>query len=49
MGKQECRFTDIPKEYERLGGRGLTSTLISLEVDPLCHPLGAANKLVIAP
>ncbi|MBW1772119.1 MAG: aldehyde ferredoxin oxidoreductase [Deltaproteobacteria bacterium] len=49
MGKRECRFTDIPKEYERLGGRGLTSTLISLEVDPLCHPLGATNKLVIAP
>jgi aldehyde:ferredoxin oxidoreductase len=49
MEKGECRFSDIPREYERLGGRGLTSTLVFREVDPLCHPLGAGNKLVIAP
>lgn len=36
-------------EYEGLGGRGMTSTVIAKEVPPLCHPLGAANKLVIAP
>ena len=35
--------------YEGLGGRALTSTVISREVPPLCHPLGAENKLVIAP
>jgi aldehyde:ferredoxin oxidoreductase len=35
--------------YAGLGGRGLTSTIIANEVDPLCHPLGAANKLVLAP
>jgi len=35
--------------YEGLGGRALTSALISKEVPPLCHPLGADNKLVIAP
>ena len=35
--------------YEGLGGRALTSALICKEVPPLCHPLGADNKLVIAP
>ena len=32
-----------------MGGRGLTSTLVAKDVPPLCHPLGAENKLVIAP
>jgi aldehyde:ferredoxin oxidoreductase len=32
-----------------MGGRGLTSAIVSKEVPPLCHPLGANNKLVIAP
>jgi aldehyde:ferredoxin oxidoreductase len=36
-------------EYAGLGGRGLTSFIVAKEVDPLCHPLSAANKLVIAP
>lgn len=35
--------------YAGMGGRGLTSALISKEVPPLCHPLGEDNKLVIAP
>jgi len=36
-------------EYEGLGGRGLTSAIISKEVPPDCHPLGGENKFVIAP
>ncbi len=36
-------------EYAGLGGRALTSAVISKEVPPLCHPLGEDNKLVIAP
>jgi aldehyde:ferredoxin oxidoreductase len=36
-------------EYAGMGGRALTSTIVSKEVPPLCHPLGAENKLVIAP
>jgi aldehyde:ferredoxin oxidoreductase len=40
---------EIPKEYQKLGGRGLTSMIISKEVPPTCHPLGRHNKLVIAP
>ena len=35
--------------YAGIAGRGLTSTLVSKEVPPLCHPLGADNKLVFAP
>lgn len=35
--------------YAGLGGRSLTSTLVAQEVPPLCHALGAENKLVIAP
>ncbi len=36
-------------DYAGLGGRGMTSGVISKEVPPLCHPLGEDNKLVIAP
>ena len=36
-------------EYSGNGGRGMTSSIVSKEVYALCHPLGAKNKLVIAP
>lgn len=36
-------------EYAGMGGRNLTSYIVAKEVPPLCHPLGAENKLVIAP
>jgi aldehyde:ferredoxin oxidoreductase len=39
----------LPAAYALLGGRGLTSRLVHDEVPPLCHPLGADNKLVLAP
>jgi aldehyde:ferredoxin oxidoreductase len=35
--------------YAGNGGRGMTSSIVSKEVEPTCHPLGANNKLVIAP
>lgn len=35
--------------YEGLGERAMTSVVVAEEVPPLCHPLGADNKLVIAP
>ena len=35
--------------YAGLGGRALTSAIVSKEVPPLCHPLGEDNKLIIAP
>ncbi len=36
-------------EFAGLGGRALTSALVSKEVPPDCHPLGPENKLVISP
>jgi aldehyde:ferredoxin oxidoreductase len=42
-------FEEVPEAYKTLGGRGLSSTIIHDEVDPLCHPLGPNNKLIFAP
>ncbi|MDK9707349.1 MAG: aldehyde ferredoxin oxidoreductase [Desulforhopalus sp.] len=39
----------VPAAWAGHGGRGLTSTIVAAEVEPTCHPLGAKNKLVIAP
>jgi aldehyde:ferredoxin oxidoreductase len=36
-------------DYAGLGGRALTSAIVSKEVPPTCHPLGEDNKLIIAP
>jgi aldehyde:ferredoxin oxidoreductase len=41
--------TEPLRGYAGLGGRAMTSTIVAKEVPPLCHPLGAENKLVIAP
>jgi len=44
------KVTEMPLgEYAGMGGRALTSAVIAKEVPPMCHPLGAENKLVIAP
>lgn len=40
---------EVPAEWQGLGGRGLTSTIIAAEVEPTCHALGPRNKLVLAP
>ncbi|MGQ9858847.1 MAG: aldehyde ferredoxin oxidoreductase family protein [Thermodesulfobacteriota bacterium] len=45
----KVRMEELTADDARLGGRALTSTIVAREVDPLCHPLGAANKLVVAP
>lgn len=37
---------DDGPQYQGLGGRALSSRIVSAEVDPAAHPLGAANKLV---
>lgn len=39
----------VPSEYNLLGGRGLTSRMLLDEVDPKCQPLGADNKVILAP
>ncbi|HWI41303.1 MAG TPA: aldehyde ferredoxin oxidoreductase N-terminal domain-containing protein, partial [Verrucomicrobiae bacterium] len=35
--------------FAAMGGRATTSIIVAEEVHPLAHPLGAENKLVIAP
>ncbi|HOG45196.1 MAG TPA: aldehyde ferredoxin oxidoreductase N-terminal domain-containing protein, partial [Anaerolineae bacterium] len=49
MADRTYRLEEAPAAYTRLGGRGMTSTLVYDEVDPQCHPLGPNNKLVFAP
>lgn len=49
MANRTYCLEEAPPAYKHLGGRGVTSTLVSEEVDPLCHPLGPNNKLVFAP
>ncbi len=49
MMDRSFQFEDVPKAYHDLGGRGLTSTIVSNEVKPTVHPLGPHNKIVFAP
>jgi aldehyde:ferredoxin oxidoreductase len=49
MSEKSIRVEPVPGEYAGLGGRGLTSIMINLEVPPKCDPLGAENKLIFAP
>jgi aldehyde:ferredoxin oxidoreductase len=48
MDDLSVKVESVPKEYQGLGGRGLTSTIVASEVPPKCDPLGPENKLVIA-
>ncbi len=49
MTHKTIQSLSIPKEYEDLGGRGLTSIIINEEVPATCDPLGPENKLIFAP
>ncbi|MBW2149258.1 MAG: aldehyde ferredoxin oxidoreductase [Deltaproteobacteria bacterium] len=49
MTTQQVALEEAAPEYQGLGGRGLTSTIVSKEVPPLCNPIGPNNKLVFAP
>ena len=49
MGKTPEYSVSDEEKYSGLGGRALTSKIVSEEVPPLCHALGEENKLVIAP
>ena len=49
MTDRSYAIEDLPEKYKLLAGRGLTSTIIHDEVDPLCHALGPNNKLILSP
>jgi aldehyde:ferredoxin oxidoreductase len=44
----KTNIEDLPKGCEGLGGRALTSTIVSKEVPPLADPLGPENKLIFS-
>jgi aldehyde:ferredoxin oxidoreductase len=49
MTRKTIQSLEVPKEYQDLGGRGLTSIMINNEVPATCDPLGPENKLIFAP
>jgi len=49
LRRQAGRWEPLAEAYRLLGGRALTSRIVSEEVDPTCDPLGPGNKLVLAP
>lgn len=48
LDKKSYQLTDMESQYQNLGGRGLTSTIIANEVPPTCDALGPENKLIFA-
>ena len=49
MSDLSIKSEEVPAAYQGLGGRGMTSAIVSKEVDPTCVAIGPNNKLVIAP
>ena len=49
LSNKQYRYEDVPPLYANLGGRGLTSKVVSEEVSPTADALGKDNKLVFAP
>lgn len=48
MTKKLIYFRDLPNEYERLGGRGLSAKIILSESNPVCDPFGKHSLLIFA-
>jgi aldehyde:ferredoxin oxidoreductase len=42
-------ISEVPANWERLGGRGLIARILNDELNPNCDPLGPDNKLIFAP
>ena len=49
MNDLSFKWEKVKPEQEQLAGRAFTSTIVSTEVDPTCHPLRERNKLVVSP
>jgi aldehyde:ferredoxin oxidoreductase len=49
LSNKKFHYEDVPVAYANLGGRGLTSKIVSEEVPPRTDALGIENKLVFAP
>ncbi len=48
MNTQSASFENLPADWTYLGGSALIAKILNKEVPPLCDPLGAENKLIIA-
>lgn len=48
LDEMDYRLEEMPSGYANLGGRALSSQIISQEVDPRVDPLGPKNKLIFA-
>ncbi|HZP58239.1 MAG TPA: aldehyde ferredoxin oxidoreductase C-terminal domain-containing protein [Dehalococcoidia bacterium] len=49
MSRLRVHVEPAPEDWRLLGGRALTSHIVSSEVDPRTHPLAPEAKLVFAP
>ncbi len=49
MTDRTAHFQEVPEKYAMMGGRWLTSALVTEEVPPSAHPLGPNNKIILAP
>jgi aldehyde:ferredoxin oxidoreductase len=49
LSDRTWQLADADASYAGLGGRGLGAAMISREIPPLADPLGADNKLILAP
>ena len=47
--EQSLKRESVPRNWQRLGGRGLLTHILLDEVDAKCDPLGPENKLIFAP
>ncbi len=43
------KWENVKPEHQTFAGRAFTSTTLSEEVDPTCHPLREQNKIVVSP
>jgi len=48
LSKLKIKIEEMPKEYQGLGGRGLSSHIIGKEVPPKADPIGLENKLIFS-
>lgn len=49
LTKKESSWEAVPEAYLGLGGRALTSAVVSAEVPPTADPIGPENIIVLAP
>jgi aldehyde:ferredoxin oxidoreductase len=48
MNNRKVSFENLPEEWIYLGGSALIAKILNKEVPPLCDPLGAENKFIVA-